>query len=177
MATVFTPSGRMSVRSSPFGGSSNPFTSSGKSSGGSSSSGGGSRSSSGNKISENLMSTKEGVVDIRTGKVIAPIGTSVGEANRLASAAFAIQQKATADKKIADQLAVKQATDAATAQSESNLSRTIGWQLNEAKKDFNKTGQIQELGSPKFKPSEINFGAITNQVGLPSNQPTTYGTI
>ena len=129
MATVFTPSGRMSVRSSPFGGSSNPFTSSGKSSGGSSSSGGGSRSSSGNKISENLMSTKEGVVDIRTGKVIAPIGTSVGEANRLASAAFAIQQKATADKKIADQLAVKQATDAATAQSESNLSRTIGGQI------------------------------------------------
>ncbi len=49
--------------------------------------------------------------------------------------------------------------------------------MNEAKKDFNKTGQIQELGSPEFKPSEINFGAITNQVGLPSNQPTTYGTI
>jgi len=35
--------------------------------------------------------------------------------------------------------------------------------LNEAKKDFNKTGQIQELGSPEFKPSEKVFENVNEE--------------
>ena len=55
------------------------------------------------QISENLMTTRRGIVDRRTGKVIAPVGTSPVEAARRAEQARQQAQKIAAEKKAAEQ--------------------------------------------------------------------------
>jgi len=130
MAVRFSPSGPQSV-ASPFSSS----RSSGRSSSSSGRSSGGGGSSS--RISDNLVSTRGGIRDERTGKIIAPLGTSKSDAQRLASKSYASYiQAQQREQKIQQQLKVQQQkvqAEQLSAKKEKVFSGTIAGQLSSGK--------------------------------------------
>ena len=123
----------------------------------------------GNSVSGPVRPTTDEAIFRATGKSVA---SGSAEALRINT-----QLKTEATRLATEQ--AKQTAKDQQARQDKIQSGTIGGQLNEAQNNFNKTGKIQQLGSPEFLPSEMGNMAIPNQIGLPSNIkgfPTDRGT-